>query len=453
MKVLLITYAYAKTPMHIFTGSQRSFSFTKYMIRQGHNIVVLSHNHDSKPSLDIGEFGEKVYRFPDFISFGEKCFLKFLSLLSKKNSTSIFSTNTMFTKKANKFHKKFFYIPDRQIVWAIRASFAAFDLLRGNHFDVILTTSPSESAHIVGWALKRFKKIPWIADLRDGWMYEPFLEVRKHDGLRKRLESALERSILTQADSVTTVTQPILNDLNERLNVAGNKTFLVPNGFDAEDFEISEESLASAHRTLGKTNSKMLIVHMGRLSDARKDCDIFPFFKALRKFKLLKPDLAQELSVHIVGSDDCPEIGLSEKMGLKDIVHFYPMIPKPDAIAMIKTADVLLLITSPSQKSIATSKVFDYMAVGKPVLALAEGNVASQIVNRTGIGLTVSPEDITAIFEKLRTFFDCWKNNSYPFKPEKKRISEYRRENQVKMMSKILERSAAMKTCMVDIIE
>jgi len=280
--------------------------------------------------------------------------------------------------------------------------------------------------------------------MRDGWMYEPFLEVRKNKGRRQRLEFALEKFFLARADKVTTVTQPLMSDLTERLKVPEHKAFLIPNGFDEEEYQISEESITLARRKFDNIDNKMLIVHMGRLSEARRDIDISPFFQALRRFKILAPDLAQKLSIYFVGSADCPEIGLVEQMDLNDIVHFYPMVSKFDAIAMIKVADALLLITSKSQKSIATSKVFDYMAVGKPVLALAKGNAAAHIVKQTGIGLTVSPIDIPEILEKLNLFLECWKNKVFPFQPEKKQINKYRRENQAKMMAEILKLSAAV---------
>ena len=412
------------------------------MICQGHKIVVMSHNNSSKLSIDIGEFGERIYRVPDLIGLTEKYFVKLMSLLALKPSASEIRTKSIKTKKTIKWHKKLLYIPDRQIAWAASTSFAAFNLHRSEQFDVILTTSPSESAHIVGWAVKKWKKIPWVADMRDGWMYEPFLEVRKNRGGRQRLEFALEKFLLARADSVTTVTQPLMNDLTGRLEVPEHKAFLVPNGFDEEEYKLSEETIALARRKFDNIDGKMLIVHMGRLSEARKDRDISPLFQALRRFKTLAPDLAQKLSIYFVGSADCPEVGLVEQMELKDVVHFYPMVSKSDAIAMIKVADALLLITSESQKSIATSKVFDYMAVGKPVLALAKGNAAAHIVKQTGIGVTVSPIDISAILDKLKLFMECWNNKVFPFQPIKKQISMYRRENQAKMMAEILKLSA-----------
>ena len=80
MKVLLVSYAYATTPLNIFTGSQRAFSFTKYMICQGHKIVVMSHNNSSKLSIDIGEFGEQIYRVPDLIGLTENYFFKYSNM-------------------------------------------------------------------------------------------------------------------------------------------------------------------------------------------------------------------------------------------------------------------------------------------------------------------------------------------------------------------------------------
>ena len=401
MKVLLVSYAYATTPLHLFTGSQRAFSFVKYLTRLGFKMVVVSHNDASNLSIEIDKFGERIYRFPDLICLLEKLFAKFLSLLNVNSSSSTPIKKTLKTKPTIRWHKRFLYIPDRQIFWAARTVLAASSLHRNEQFDVILTTSPSESVHIVGYALKKMINIPWVADMRDGWMYEPFLEVRKKKGWRQGLEYALERFLLARADSVTTVTQPLRDDLIKRLKFPKNKTFLIPNGFDEEEHDISDESLARARRKFGNIANRMLMLHMGRLSDARKDIDIAPFFQALRRLKASKPDLVKKLSLYLVGTTQGPEIDLINQMDLNDIVHFYPMVPKSEAIAMLKVADVLLLVTSVSQKSIATSKLFDYMAADKPVLALAKGNAAARIVKETDIGLTVSPINISAISEAL----------------------------------------------------
>ena len=86
-----------------------------------------------------------------------------------------------------------------------------------------------------------------------------------------------------------------------RLSHFGDKLSVFQTDFSAlkktlEEHDISDESLARARRKFGNITNRMLMLHMGRLSDARKDIDIAPFFQALRRLKASKPDLVKKLS-------------------------------------------------------------------------------------------------------------------------------------------------------------
>lgn len=438
MKILLVAYAYGTSPIHVFTGSQRAFSFAKYLSRQGMEIVVISFRDTLGGFRRIGKFGERIYRALDFFCTVERFFQNLKPISNQANSPPEAVTINAVRHSIN-WHKRLFYIPDRQWLWAITAYLAAIGLHKREQFDVVLTTSPPESVHWVGWLLKKSKGIPWIADMRDGWMFEPYLEIRQIKGLRKRIELAMERFLISQADSVSTVTQPLIDDLADRLSVPRNKAFLIPNGFDIDEWNIPGRYIDEARNHLEDTKNKMLMVHMGRLSAARIDRDASPFFRALHSLKTSNPSLSNELAIFLVGTTQGSEVDIVESLDLADVVHFHPLLPKPEAIATMKAADVLLLVTSPSQKSIATSKLFDYMAADKPVLALAQGNAAAEIVMQTGIGLTVSPTNISEIANAIENFLLWWKQGSFPFDPKQDQISSYSRENQAAKMAEVLK--------------
>src|SRR5687768_2309523 len=121
-------------------------------------------------------------------------------------------------------------VPDRMIVaWAPFAVRAAFSLHRARPFDAVITTSPPESAHFIGWALAA-KGCAWVADLRDGWMFEP-VRPSFPTALQRRIDAWLERRVLQAADIVTCVSRPVVEDLRDRLDV---NAVLTPNGFDPD---------------------------------------------------------------------------------------------------------------------------------------------------------------------------------------------------------------------------
>ena len=438
MKILMVTYAYDTSPIHVFTGSQRAFSFAKYIPRQGVEIVVVSFRNTLRGFRHTGKHGERIYRVLDFFCMVERFLESFKASFCKPNLSIESHRTDVQTGYSTKWHKRIFYMPDRQLYWAVTAFWVARQLHKTEHFDAVLTTSPPESVHLVGWLLKKWQRIPWIADMRDGWMFEPYLAIRQVKGLQQRIESAMERLLISRADSVTTVTRPLLDDIIKRLCVPRDKTFLIPNGFDTDEWKITDKSADKARAYLKVTNNEILIVHVGRLSAASIDRHAAPFFQALKNLKTLNPALSRELVVWMVGITQGLEVNLVRSLGLDDVVHFHPLVPKEEAIAMMKAADVLVLITSVSQKSVATSKLFDYMAAGKPVLALAQGNAAAEIVMQTGIGLAVSPTDISEIVKAIQQVLLWCKQGEFPFKRKSNYINVYNRKNQAAKMADVL---------------
>ncbi len=439
MKILLVAYAYDTSPMSILTGSQRAFSFSKYLGAQGNEVVVLSFRETRPRFQATGLFGERIYRSVDPISAAESLFLNSISRWAKiggpKNRCPI---NTR-RKKSTDWHKRLFYFPDRQLYWAFNAFVVANKLHTKEKFDVVLTTSPPESAHLIGWMMKRFLALHWVADLRDGWMFEPYLEIRKGRGLRQRAECFLERMLLSRPDRITTVSKPLAVDLRNRFGISKEDVFVIPNGFDPEEWCAVEPFSGIVEKFLDKNRTKrMVMVHMGRLSAARKDRDPTLLFAAIQDLKRAKPEFISQLSVIFFGIESGPEIEQVRRLGIEDIVHFHPSVPKRDAIHIMMEADAMLLITSHEQRSIATSKIFDYMQSGKPVLALAKDNTAAEIIQETNIGLKVDPKDKQEIASAIEQFLSCWMKKSFPFAPIQEKIDHYSRKALAQKMAHVL---------------
>ncbi len=95
---------------------------------------------------------------------------------------------------------------------------------------------------------------------------------------------------------------------------------------------------------------------------------------------------------------------MAQTLGLANIVEFIPPVPRAQAHQYQRDADGLLLITAPGRRSEATSKLFEYIAAGVPILALAQGNAAAEIVQRYQLGLTAPADDPSAIAAALTAF-------------------------------------------------
>src|SRR4051812_8105794 len=122
-------------------------------------------------------------------------------------------------------------VPDLGLAgWLPFALPRALSLAAERRFDCVVTTSPPQSAHLIGLAL-RGRGLPWVADLRDGWTFDPPRPPWPTRG-QDMADRALERVTLGRADRLVTVTAPIADDLARRL---GRKVAVITNGFDPEE--------------------------------------------------------------------------------------------------------------------------------------------------------------------------------------------------------------------------
>ena len=78
------------------------------------------------------------------------------------------------------------------------------------------------------------------------------------------------------------------------------------------------------------------------------------------------------------------------------------VVPRAQAIALQRRAAVLVLLTS-EEVSQTTGKLYEYVAAGRPIVALAAENEAARIVRETNTGVIVPPDDVDAIAAALRS--------------------------------------------------
>jgi glycosyltransferase involved in cell wall biosynthesis len=272
------------------------------------------------------------------------------------------------------------------VSWDPAAYRAAFRELKREPVDCVITSSPAESTHLLGIAAAR--RAAWVADFRDGWTFEP-LRPPLPTGFQRALDGRLEERVVRRADAVVSVTSPIVEDFTARLGVPAE---LITNGFDPELVEP-----APAPPT---PEQELTFVHTGALSGPRGR-DPRPLLQALRRLVEAEPGLRGSVQVVVAGRSEEDERALVEAEGVGDLVRHVGYLPRAEALELQRAAGTLLLITS-RDRCEATGKLYEYMASGRPVLALAEGNEAARIVAETNIGLLVAPDDVEGIEAALR---------------------------------------------------
>ena len=420
------------------TGSQRAFSFARHLPANGVRVSVITIG--TRYEKTVGKFNENIYCVLSPLLWMEEL-VRRLGRFSGKQSGKGTSgnLNRSTPNQSDLWYKRPFNMPDQHWAWAFLAYVQAVRIHNHDRIDAVLSTSPAESAHIAARLLKMKHGIPWIADLRDGWMFEPYKVVRLRRGPRRTIELFLEKILLRQADRITTVTRPIGDDLVNRLQIPRSRVEILPNGFEPDEWQVSREAVSGAARRLGKTGRPIIILHMGRISSASMDRRADNFFEALARLKKERYEIFDEMKFLFYGTDSKEESALVKRLGITEAVTFFPRIPKKEAVLLMMAADGLLLITSNSQSSIATSKLFDYMAAGKPVFALARGNAAEDIIKETHIGLTVSPMDVDDIYDKLVLFHSDIRRGTSTQRCCSTTIKHYERGRQVARLADMIK--------------
>jgi len=356
-KVLIITYYW---PPAGGAGVQRWLKFAKYLPEFGIEPIILTvdPNFATYPQKDESLFndvnpGLKVYRTRCFE------FYSLYRLVSKKKEVMYggFANESTksFTQELAKMIRGNFFLPDPRRGWNRFALKKASELIRLFNIDTVVTTSPPHSTQLIGLKLKKKHHIKWISDLRDPWTDIYYYSKLKHSRLALSIDRHYEKQVIKWADKITTVSEDLKRIFASKSEMAiESKIHVIPNGFDEEDFLVGNIS----------SETKKVITYTGTISDTY---DIDGFLNAI---KLLDESIKANLKIRFVGAASELIIPKIEATGIE--VEQITYVPHAQAIDYMMRSSVLLLIIPKveNNKGIVTGKFFEYLASGKPVLAI-----------------------------------------------------------------------------------
>jgi glycosyltransferase involved in cell wall biosynthesis len=376
-RLLILTYHW---PPATGAGAARWSALVRHLRELGHELTVVTTSLWGPPGTGDDE---RVIRTRDFADVGA------LRRLLRRPATAAGGGEGAGGGSAGGLRSRIL-VPDPFVVsWAPFAAAAARRVIRREPIDCVITSSPPDSVHLAGLALGR-RRPPWIAELRDGWSFEP-LRPAFATGVQRRLDLRLERAVARRADALVGATGPITDDLERRL---GADATTIRNGWDPW-----LDSEVKAARPPELEPDRVNLVYTGSLGGIRGHDDR-GLLAALREIVSEDRGLAERLRLVIAGpltASERTELGAPD---LAPLVRMVGSLPRPEALALQRRADALLLITS-HDRSIATGKLYEYLAAGRPILALAGNNEAASIVAKTGTGTSVPPDDVPAIRRAL----------------------------------------------------
>ncbi|HEY4788933.1 MAG TPA: glycosyltransferase, partial [Bacteroidales bacterium] len=297
-----------------------------------------------------------------------------------------------------------FFIPDARKFWVKPSVKYLSDWLEKNPVDVIISSGPPHSMHLIGMALKKRFNIPWVADFRDPWTKIDFYNELHLSWFADQKHHRLERKVVRTADSIVTVG----NQMREEFEAIGaQRTLVITNGFDTADRIEGPVSM----------DQKFSIAHFGTVNKARNPELLWQVVAELVKEN---QDFAGDLELKFVGRLDQSAREAIQEYNLEQHLAKIDFLPHKDVLEKQRQSQVLLLLINQTHNAggILTGKFFEYLAAERPILAIGPttGDVAD-ILNSSNAGRIIGFGDKEGLKSCILDFYTKFKNNQLSVNP------------------------------------
>lgn len=254
--------------------------------------------------------------------------------------------------------------PEPMISWLYCATKTAFRYFKTDRVDAVITSGPPHISHFVGLFLKMRYGTKWVADFRDPWVDRQTHGDRL--GVARRLDRIWEKLILDYADRIVVISEGWGELFARKLcGAQRSKICVIHNGYDPEDIPSNLPQKDSC----GLPEGSLHIHYNGTIQGATSP---FFFFRGLAELVKNRPILLGSIVCTFTG---IPKriLRIAEALNLKGIIKDAGMLAHRESLELATKSDVLLLIANNTDKTSAglmTGKVYEYIATGKPILAL-----------------------------------------------------------------------------------
>jgi glycosyltransferase involved in cell wall biosynthesis len=282
-------------------------------------------------------------------------------------------------------------VPDENVSWNLTAAPAAIRIARREGIDVVVTTSPPTSVHLVGAAVKRATGARWIADLRDSIVANPH---RRFESPLVRAKEAtgegVARLVARYADAVTAVSEPIAEEVR---SLGAGRVETIANGCDFEDFAGLEY----------RPGERFRLTHTGSFFGRRSPRAVLE--------ALAGTDA--DVVARFVGDFRSSDRQWAEGLDLGDRLELHPYLPRRQVLALQRDSEALLLLIPESGgrgRAVLSAKVFEYLAAERPILAaVPPDGAAADLVRETKAGIVVPPDDVEGLRDALVRLEGEWR--------------------------------------------
>ena len=417
MKVLIITYYW---PPAGGSGVQRWLKFVKYLQEFGIEPVVYTVDHGKYLKEDVSLLNE----IPKNIEILRRPIWEPTNLLFWKKKTQQKDGISNASKGGFlSFIRGNFFVPDPKMFWVKPSVNFLQNYINGNNIDVVISTGPPHSMHLIAEKLHQKNNIKWLADFRDPWSGLYYNKDFKQLAFAKNKNRKLEESVLKKADCIVTVS----SSLKKEFSKTAKRVEVITNGYDDEVIEPEAVTL----------DAKFSISYIGLLP---KQSNPLILFKVLQQLCIENLAFKNDVQINFIG-DISEEVKVEIRThNLDKSTNFLGYISHQKAIAYQQKSQVLLLLIPnvENNKGILTGKLFEYLAAKRPILAIGPemGDLAT-ILEETNAGNVMGFDEEQKLKLAILALYQKYKEDKLTVKATN--IEKYHRKELTKSLVSILK--------------
>ena len=438
-RVLVISYYWPPTGG---SGVQRWVKFAKYLPEEGWQPVIYTPENPEQLAVDATlekDVPEEAEIIKTHITEPYEIYKKLLrrSGHSKKaiEVNPVNAQSKSFLQRAAMWIRGNFFRPDPRCMW-IRPSVKFLrNYLKEHPVDLIVSTGPPQSMHMIGMKLSQETGLPWIADFRDPWTRIFYFKHLSMTRMTEKWHHRMEKKVLDSADVVVAVSPLVQQEFQA---MTQTPVELITNGFDEWDFPRERDNDAA-----GGPDKPFIITHTGLFA---ADGNPTMLWEALSEKCSKDEAFDKALSIRLIGKTDSQIMEAIKAAGLGEKVTDMGYQPHDLAIREQRKASLLILPLrkEPEYKAVLPGKVFEYLASWRPVLGIGQPDGAmSFILNTTKTGVVLDWDDKAS----LECFVNlCWERHlKGELRVEDTDLKEFTRVELTRSMAKLFDRTVGHK--------
>ncbi len=438
-RVLIISYYWPPTGG---SGVQRWVKFAKYLPLEGWQPVIYTPENPEQLAVDESLAAEVPHeaeivktRIFEPYSFYKKLLKGSGHSKEAVEVNPVNAQNKSFVQKAAMWVRGNLFRPDPRCLW-IRPSVKFLKKYLEEHpVDLIVSTGPPQSMHIIGMKLARETGLPWIADFRDPWTRIFYFKHLSMTPATERWHHRMEKNVLDEATRVVAVSPLVQQEFQE---MTQTPVELITNGFDECDFEGASGGNSGAETSAtGGPDKDFILTHTGLFA---ADGNPTTLWEVLADKCAADEAFARALKIRLIGKTDVQILDAINSAGLGNNLENLGYQPHSKAIKEQRNASVLILPLrkEPEYKAVLPGKLFEYLASCRPVLGIGQHDGAmAMILDQTKSGTVLDWNDKA----QLSRFIDrCWKKHlNGTLKTEDADISNFTRRNLTRRMAQLFD--------------